>query len=120
MSGAMNRGYSFPERTGTKTGETSTGSSTAGIIDTAQQSAKDLGSTVASKAEEAWDTSKRTAQEFASSAATKAEDVFQTVGDFIGRYPVYAMLFAFGVGFMVAEVFRGFPRRESTDYSSRR
>ena len=121
MSGAVNRGYSFPERPGTKQSNVGTsGGQTTNIIDTATESAKEFGSTVASKAEEAWDTSKRTAQEFATSAANKAEDAFDSVTDLIGRYPGYAMLFAFGVGFLLSEALRGFSHSQTSDFYSRR
>jgi len=79
------------------------------FVDTAQESAKEFGSAVTAKAEEAWDTSKRTAQEFASSA----EDAFQTVSGFVGRYPGYAMLLAFGAGFILAEALHGFSSRQT-------
>ncbi len=122
MSGAVNRGYSFPQRSDTKTGTSgiSTGQGQTGILDTAKESVTEFGSNLAGKAEEAWDTSKRTAQEFASTAANKAEDAFQNVTDLIARHPGYAMLFAFGVGFVLAEALRGFSSRQTTDYYSRR
>ena len=110
MSGAMNRGFSFPERSATRAGET--GQAT-GMMETAKQSAKDFGSAVGSKAEEAWDASKRTAQQFASSASDQAQDAVQTVTDLIHRYPLYSLLIAFGAGFLLAEVLR-FPTGEST------
>ena len=72
-------------------------------METVKDKAQDFASSVADRAEDAWDGTKQSAQEWASSVADTAEDAWGGLNNFIRRYPVPSLLFALGLGFVLAE-----------------
>jgi ElaB/YqjD/DUF883 family membrane-anchored ribosome-binding protein len=131
MTGATNRGFSFPEqrqdrgRTGTEPrpeiggrhGETCSSGVTGAVKDKAQDiaasasqfasdvkdKAQELTSNVADRAEQAWESTKQCTQDMAARVADTAEDAFEGVTTFIRRYPLPSLLVGFGIGFLMAE-----------------
>jgi hypothetical protein len=130
MSGATNRGFSFPEsqhdrgRTGERRPEFGTKpaeTGTTGVAGTVKDKAQDLAasathlagevkdkaqewtSNIAGKAEATWESTKQCTQEMASRVADPAENAYESVTTFIRRYPMPSLLASFGLGFLMAQ-----------------
>jgi ElaB/YqjD/DUF883 family membrane-anchored ribosome-binding protein len=134
MSGATNRGFSFPEqqqdkgRTGERRPEFGTRpaeTGTSGVVGTVKDKAQNLAasashlasdvkdkaqewtSNVADKAEATWESTKQCTQDMAGRVADTAEDAYENVTMFIRRYPLPSLLVSFGLGFLMAQCFQG-------------
>src|SRR6478672_5903343 len=114
MTGATNRGFSFPEqhldRVRTEFGSRPADTGTSVVAGTVKDKAQGLASTasqfagdvkdkaqewtanVADKAQDAWETTKQGAQDMTSRVADTAEDAFDNVTTFIRRYPLPSLL----------------------------
>jgi hypothetical protein len=74
----------------------------AGVASTVKDKAGDLASNVAETAQEAWDSTRQGVQNAASAVASSAEDAFDSVTDFMRRYPGATFVAGFALGCLVA------------------
>ena len=98
MNNPHEHGSSFHPQSGRpETGRTEQG----GTMGAVKEKAQELGSTIASGAQQAWDTTRRQTREWASNVADGAQDAWEGFGNTVRRYPVASLLIALGVGFVL-------------------
>jgi hypothetical protein len=98
MNNPGEHGPTFREQSGRpETGRTEQG----GTMGAVKEKAQELGSSIASGAQQAWDTTRRQSREWASNVAETAENAWEGFGNTIRRYPVASLLIALGVGFIL-------------------
>lgn len=99
------------------------GAKEGGMVSAVTDRIKDIASTAAHKAEDAWDTTRDTAQEWASAAGHGVETAWDSVNGFFRRYPLPMFLVGIGVGFLMAKAFGNMQSnaslRRMNDYSAR-
>jgi hypothetical protein len=84
-----------------QSGRPEMGRTEQGTMGAVREKAQELGSTIASGAQQAWDTTRRQTREWASQVADTAENAWEGFGNTIRRYPVASLLIALGVGFVL-------------------
>jgi ElaB/YqjD/DUF883 family membrane-anchored ribosome-binding protein len=87
-------------RTGSEFHQVQSGGGTTGAV-------KDLASSVASRAEDAWDSAREGVQRMASNFGSSAEDAWDGLTNMIHRYPVAAIFVGMGIGFCLGQLFSG-------------
>jgi hypothetical protein len=98
MNNPSEHGPTFREQQGrSQTGQTEHG----GTMGALKEKAQELGSTIASGAQQAWDATSRQTREWAGDVARTAENAWEGFGNTIRRNPVASLLIAFGVGFVL-------------------
>jgi hypothetical protein len=116
MVSPVNRGFGSLEQgqQGAKTGgKQEAQGGVAGVVEAVKERAQDIASGAAHRAEEAWDTARQGAQRAYSAVTSTAGDAFESLTDYMRRYPVVTLLAGFGLGFLVAQAFSFGGRSES-------
>ena len=121
MAGPEQSGNPFPESvrsTSSQGGQTGN----EGMMGTIKDRAQDLASAMSTTAEkawdstregasQAWDTTRQQAGEMCSRASARTEEVIDSMTTFVKRHPISSLLFALGLGFVLAGAF-GFMNEE--------
>ncbi len=113
MPGKRNHDYweNAPiQRTGESTGANAGGQSEgslAGAATAVKDTARDLASSVASRAGNAWDSTRGEVQQAASAVADTATDLWSDVMGFMRRYPFATLCFGLGIGFCLSRLIEG-------------
>jgi ElaB/YqjD/DUF883 family membrane-anchored ribosome-binding protein len=78
-------------------------SSAASAVGHVKDRVGEMASEVAHRASDAWDSTRQGVASAASTVADGAEQAYDSVNGMIRRYPLPAVLVAFGVGFLLAQ-----------------
>lgn len=92
---------------------------TGDVVGAVTEKAQEWASTARSTAEQAWETTRQSAEQLSSAFTGSAGDAWDSAVGFVRRYPLPSLLFAFGVGFLVAGGMQCMAEMNRSSYSDR-